>query len=218
MPRESAAVVTKRSPDQETMFNTWHSVVKEYNRRQEIIDGKPLRGCRKDGGFSWTWAQQMCKDLGLVTTTSGSAEDKLPKPEDCERFEREAPALFEEQGIDPRAHLAFDEFNDFMDLRPKKVVLRKKEDQKPGPEGNQKKHVPSRQNARVTVSGGYLPIPTWIGEALVIADSGSQETLGLVKQELGNRVKVIQKQTRSACGLAHAREFLRIIWAKRACG
>ena len=66
------------------MFNTWQSIVREFNKQQDVIGQPHFRGCCKDGTFSWSWVMQKCKELGLDTVTSGSAEGKLPEPADCE--------------------------------------------------------------------------------------------------------------------------------------
>ena len=56
------------TPDQNTLFNTWNSIVKQYNRSQQIIGQPPLKSRRKDGMFSVSCVRNICRDVHLEAT------------------------------------------------------------------------------------------------------------------------------------------------------
>ena len=99
-------------PTLRTLFNTWNSIVKRHNRTQSLIDGETLKSGRSHGLFSYTFVREMCKNLGLKPSLTGSKEPADATPEDVDAFVSEVPKLFRDYKIDPRANLQFDEFND----------------------------------------------------------------------------------------------------------
>ena len=196
------------APDFETMYNTWHSVVNAFNREQRLLDLPTLKGSCQGDRFSWSYVRGMCIDLGLESVASGSAEAKAPEPEECLQFENEVGSIFQARCIDPRANVFFDEFSDIKGVTQRRVVIHESEKNRAGPQGNQKAHVPQTSSGRKSLSCGFLLTPTWIGRAVVITDTGSEETLRLIETELGAHVKVIKNQTGNMYGTTHAREFL----------
>ena len=168
------------TPDQQTLFNTWNSIVKQYNRSQQIIGQPPLKSRRKDGMFSVSCVRNICREVNLEATGVGSREPKDADPKDIEEFVQAVPKLFKEHGIDPRANLQFDEFNDIKGITQRRMVHKtsRKTAQDHTAQGEVKpigaplnKHCPQTVGGKKSLSCGFLLSPTTVGRACVLTDT-----------------------------------------------
>ena len=98
--------------------------MKRHNRTQSLIDGETLKSGRSHGLFSYTFVREMCKNLGLKPSLTGSKEPADATPEDVDAFVSEVPKLFRDYKIDPRANLQFDEFNDIKGITQRRMITK----------------------------------------------------------------------------------------------
>lgn len=178
-----------------TLFGTWKSLTKQFNRQQELVGRKPLTFGHGKKVCSFSWFSKRCHEREIAVVAVGSREDKDAEPEDIHDFIRDVPALFKEKNIDPRAHMQFDEFNDIKGTTQRRMTVKRGGPAPCEPGVPIKNHCPQTSGGRKTLSASFVLTPTWSGRALVVVDKCPKAMAALIRTQLGSHIHLVINET-----------------------
>ena len=174
-----------------------------------------------DGVFTYQWFRGFAKDLGLDTGTSGSSEAKLVSEQDALNYQNDVQKNITQHKIRPDLMLTYDEFNDFMYVKLRKVVTAPSEkgirfdgasDRIRGVRcpvrKKQRRCNAAPPGTRKSITGALVYAPLTKGKIMLMVKECPKDTAEMIRRDFGHWLVLIVNQTGNVHGNSHVNHVL----------